>query len=163
MTLRELILSISVATIALVSCDLNEDMVSAGTKELIFGSSQGLETYSLSLYQQLPSLSSLAGPEGTATDYGVCKSIDTFYTEGYSAETSTSWGWGNLRAVNYLIDGIHSEVCTVPQDEKDHYEGLARWFRAWFYYSKLTTYGPVPWFDHCLSNDELDEMYKNRV
>lgn len=162
MTLRELILSISVATIALVSCDLNEDMVSAGTKELIFGSSQGLETYSLSLYQQLPSLSSLAGPEGTATDYGVCKSIDTFYTEGYSAETSTSWGWGNLRAVNYLIDGIHSEVCTVPQDEKDHYEGLARWFRAWFYYSKLTTYGPVPWFDHCLSNDELDEMYKNR-
>ena len=162
MKLHKLFLSISVAAFSLVSCDLNEDMVSAGTKELIFGSSQGLEAYALSLYKQLPSLSSLAASEGSSTDYGVCRSINSFYTDQYSAESSTSWGWGNLRSVNYLIDGINSDLCTVSQDEKDHYEGLARWFRAWFYYSKLTSYGPVPWFDHCLSNDELDEMYKNR-
>lgn len=162
MKINKIILSLSVAALGFASCDLNEDMVTSGTKELIFSSSQGLETYALSLYQQLPGLTTLGGPEGSSTDYGVCKAINSFYTEGYSAETSTSWGWGNLRTVNYLIDGIHSDVCTVPQDEKDHYEGLARWFRAWFYYSKLTSYGPVPWFDHCLSNDELDEMYKNR-
>lgn len=162
MRIRKYIFSLSLAAFGFVSCDLNEDMVTSGTKELIFSSTQGLETYALSFYQQLPGLTTLGGPEGSTTDYGACKAINSFYTEGYSAETPTSWSWGNLRSVNYLIDGIHSEICTVPQDEKDHYEGLARWFRAWFYYDKLTTFGPVPWFDHCLSNDELDEMYKNR-
>ena len=162
MRIRKYILSLSFAAFGFVSCDLNEDMVTSGTKELIFSSTQGLETYALSFYQQLPGLTTLGGPEGSTTDYGACKAINSFYTEGYSAETPTSWSWGNLRSVNYLIDGIHSEICTVPQDEKNHYEGLARWFRAWFYYDKLTTFGPVPWFDHCLSNDELDEMYKNR-
>lgn len=143
------------------SCSLEELPITSGDKKLVFGSAAGLEAYSLSFYEQLPSLSSLSSAEGT-TDYGVAKNVSLFYTASYSAETSTSWGWGNLRKINYFIDGIHSDVCTVPQADKDHYEGLARWFRAWFYYDKLFTYGPVPWFDHCLKNTELDEMYKNR-
>ena len=67
-----------------------------------------------------------------------------------------------LLKINYFLDGLHSEDCTVSDDIKNHYEGIARWFRAYFYYGKLTAFGPVPWFDHCLKNDELDEMYKNR-
>ncbi|MBR6002814.1 MAG: RagB/SusD family nutrient uptake outer membrane protein [Bacteroidales bacterium] len=137
-------------------------MVSSGSRELVFGSSSGLEAYSLSFYNQLPSLSDLTSAEGTSADYIVAKSINSFYTEGYSAESNTSWGWGNLRNINFLIDGIHSDDCTVPQEDKDHYEGIARWFRARFYLGKLQTYGGVPWFDHCLNSTELDEMYKNR-
>ena len=146
---------------SLYSCSLEELPVTSGNKELIFASAQGLEAYSLSFYNQLPSLSDLTSGEGT-TDYAVSRSVSTFYTAAYTAETATSWGWGNLRTVNYFIDGIHSDLCTVPQADKDHYEGLARWFRAYFYYQKLFKYGGVPWFDHCLKNDEVDEMYKNR-
>lgn len=156
-----IILIAALGSLSLYSCSLKEDPITSGNRTIIFGSAQGLEAYSLSFYQQLPSLSSLTSQEGT-TDYGVAKSVSTFYTTAYSAETSTSWGWGNLRTVNYFIDGIHSEDCTVSQADKDHYEGLARWFRAKFYFDKLFTYGGVPWFDHCLKNDELDEMYKNR-
>lgn len=143
------------------ACSMEELPITSGNKALIFGSTQGLESYSLSFYQQLPSLSTLTSLEGS-TDIGVQKTVSSFYTTAYSAETSTSWSWGRLRTVNYFIDGIHSELCTVPQADKDHYEGLARWFRAYFYFDKLFTYGGVPWFDHCLKNDELDEMYKNR-
>lgn len=143
------------------ACSLEEPLVTSVTRENIFGGSQGLEAYSLNFYRQLPSLNDLATMEGSS-DYGVSKSCDVFYTNNYSAETPTSWSWSALRDVNFFIDGIHSPVCTVPQEEKDHFEGLARWFRAWFYYDKLTTYGRVPWFDHCLQSTEVDEMYKNR-
>ena len=153
---------LALAVAALQACSLEEDMVSSGSRELVFGSAQGLEAYSLSFYNQLPSLGDLTSAEGTSADYIVAKSIDSFYTEGYSAESNTSWGWGNLRTINFLIDGIHSDDCTVPQDDKDHYEGIARWFRARFYLAKLQTYGSVPWFDHCLNSTELDLMYKNR-
>ena len=151
----------AVFALSLSSCSLEELPITSGNRSIIFGSASGLEAYSLSFYQQLPSLSSLSAMEGS-TDYGVAKNVSQFYTATYSAETPTSWGWGNLRKVNYFIDGIHSDDCTVTQADKDHYEGLARWFRAYFYYDKLFTYGGVPWFDHCLNNDELDEMYKNR-
>lgn len=153
---------IAIALLGLHACTLKEDMVSSGSRELVFGSAQGLEAYSLSLYNQLPSLSDLTSAEGTSADYIAAKSISSFYTEGYSPESSTSWGWGSLRTVNFLIDGIHSPDCTVSQADKDHYEGIARWFRARFYLAKLCTYGGVPWFDHCLNSTELDEMYKNR-
>ena len=158
----KLFFSISLAVLALNSCSLHEDMVTSGSKELIFGSTQGLEAYALSLYEHLPSLSDLSAMEGTSIDIGVSKSVSTFYTGSFTAETETSWSWSKLRAINYFIDGIHSDVCTVRQEDKDHYEGLARWFRAYFYYKKLVSYGPVPWFEHCLSNTDLDEMYKNR-
>lgn len=151
----------ALGALCITSCSLEEEMVTQGSKDLIFGSTQGLEAYSLSFYQQLPSLSELSTAESTS-DYGVGKNVSEFYTNAYSAETSTSWGWGNLRKVNYFIDGLHSKECTVPETDKEHYEGLARWFRAYFYYNKLFKYGGVPWFDHCLKNDELDEMYKNR-
>lgn len=151
----------TVGALSLYSCSLEEMPVTSGDKALVFGSAQGLEAYSLSFYKQLPSLSELTSAEGTS-DYGVAKSVSTFYTSAYTAETSTSWGWGNLRTVNYFIDGLHSDICTVPKADKDHYEGLARWFRAYFYFNKLFKYGGVPWFDHCLKNNEFDEMYKNR-
>lgn len=156
-----MILIATMGALSLSSCSLEEMPVTSGDKALVFGSAQGLEAYSLSFYQQLPSLKELTSAEGTS-DYGVAKSVSMFYTTAFTAETETSWGWGYLRTVNYFIDGIHSDVCTVSQADKDHYEGLARWFRAYFYFNKLFKYGGVPWFDHCLKNDEVDEMYKNR-
>lgn len=164
MKTRKYILGLTLSILSVASCALHEDMVHKGTMEIIFGSAQGLETYALSLYKQVPGLQTLGGPEGTETDYAVCKSINSFYTAAYTAETETSWSWGELRTTNYFIDQLHSDFCVNSVSEADrlHYEGLARWFRAYFYYNKLTSYGPVPWFDHCLSNDEIDVMYKNR-
>ena len=131
---------LTLAMLALQACTLEEKMVSSGSRELVFGSSSGLEAYSLSFYNQLPSLGDLSSAEGTRADYLAAKSINSFYCEGYSPEGVTSWSWSSLRAINFLIDGIHSEDCTVPQEDKDHYEGIARWFRARFYLAKLQKY-----------------------
>lgn len=148
---------------ALSACSLLENPEAYADKEDIFASEQGLEAYALSFYKQLPTLSSIPVCEASNVDYAACRSYSTFYIENsYSAETPTSWSWVNLRSVNYFIDGLNSPVCTVNEELKNHYEGLARWFRAYFYYDKLTKYGAVPWYEHCLSNTDTDEMYRNR-
>ena len=91
MKMRKYIFGLTLFGLSVVSCSLHEDMVHNATKEIIFGSAQGLETYALSLYNQIPGLQTLGGPEGTKTDYAVCKSISSFYTAAYTAETETSW------------------------------------------------------------------------
>ena len=148
---------------ALTSCSLMETPEAYADKSDIFASEQGLEAYSLSFYKHLPTLSSIPVCEASGVDYAACRSFSTYYSNNsYTAETPTSWSWGNLRSINYFIDGLHSSECTVSDDIRNHYEGLARWFRAYFYYGKLTEYGAVPWYDHCLSNIDTEQMYKNR-
>ncbi len=156
---------ISIVCLALltVSCSLYEKPEAYASKADIFASEDGLQSYSWSFYKALPSLNNIPVCEASNVDYAACRGFSAYYSEdAYTAETPTSWSWGNLRNINYFLDGLESEECTVDPEKKKHYEGLARWFRAYFYYDKLTNYGPVPWFEHCLSNTDLDEMYKER-
>ena len=153
----------AILTVLAPSCSLQEDPWAYASKKEIFSSEDGLNSYAYSFYQALPTLKSLPVCEASNVDYAACRSYSNFYCDGaYTAETSTSWSWSSLRNINYFLDGLHSEECTVSDEVRKHYEGVARWFRAYFYYDKLATYGPVPWFDHCLSNSDTDEMYKNR-
>ena len=146
-----------------ISCSLYEKPEAYASKEDIFQSEDGLQSYVWSFYKALPSLANIPICEASSVDYAACRGFSTYYSEdAYTAETSTSWSWGNLRNINYFLDGLNSDICTVDAEKKKHFEGVARWFRAYFYYDKLTNYGGVPWFDHCLSNTDLDEMYKDR-
>lgn len=154
---------ILLAGLSIASCDLTEPMQVQADKTMIFGSESGLKTYSYSFYKGLPTIAQAFTMESGKADYTCCRKMNNFFIEGaYTAETSTSWSWGNLRNVNYFLDGLKSSECTVDAGVKAHYEGLARWFRALFYYDKLVTYGEVPWFDHELQNYEIDLMYKDR-
>ena len=151
------------AGFSFASCDLTEPMQVQADKAMIFGTESGLKTYSLSFYKMLPSIEDAFLQENGKVDYNVVRKMNNFFIDGaYTAETSTSWSWGDLRNVNYFLDGLKSKECTVDAATKAHYEGLARWFRALFYYDKLTTYGEVPWFDKELQNYEFDLMYKDR-
>ena len=145
------------------SCDLTETMQVDADKAMIFGSDAGLEAYSYSLYTMLPSLKGFCKQESGKADYVSCAAMNSFFINGaYTAETSTSWSWSNLHTINYYIDGLNSDLCTVDEATRNHYLGIGRWFRAYFYFDKLKTYGEVPWFDHEIQNYERDYMYKDR-
>ena len=151
------------AGLSFASCDLTEPMQVQADKAMIFGTESGLKTYSWSFYKMLPNIEDSFLQENGKVDYFVVRKMNNFFIDGaYTAETSTSWSWGNLRNVNYFLDGLKSKECTVDAKTVAHYEGLARWFRALFYYDKLVTYGEVPWFDKELQNYEFDLMYKDR-
>src|SRR5690606_24816687 len=50
----------------------------------------------------------------------------------------------------------------IPEEVRNNYTGLARFFRAWFYYDKVRRFGDVPWVDHPLEPSEEDVLYGTR-
>ncbi|WP_294627065.1 RagB/SusD family nutrient uptake outer membrane protein [uncultured Bacteroides sp.] len=65
--------------------------------------------------------------------------------------------WYNLRKANVLLANAHK--VKGEQTEIDHYIGVARFFRANFYFKMLKRYGAAPWYDRPLSTDDPD-LYK---
>ena len=61
------------------------------------------------------------------------------------------WNWEYLRAVNFYLS--HSVRCD-DVDAREHFDGIARFFRAYFYFEKVKRFGEVPWFDRELSSTD---------
>src|SRR5699024_8950163 len=62
------------------------------------------------------------------------------------------WSWSQLRNINYFIDHCNSEK--VSDEVKNNYIGIARFFRAYFYFKMMKRFGDLPWIDHSLDEDD---------
>lgn len=76
-----------------------------------------------------------------------------------------SWSFSNIRRANYVLENI--DRIDANAATKNHWRGVARFFRA-CYYSNLTfTYGDVPWFDRVpvasSKKEDMDYLYKDRA
>lgn len=72
--------------------------------------------------------------------------------------TDGNWNWKKLREMNFFL----SRASQVEDESvRLEYEGLTRFFRAYFYFEKIKRYGDVPWVDRPLGSDE-EELYEGR-
>lgn len=72
--------------------------------------------------------------------------------------TDGNWNWKKLREMNFFL----SRASQVEDESvRLEYEGLTRFFRAYFYFEKVKRYGDVPWVDRPLGSDE-EELYEGR-
>ncbi len=71
--------------------------------------------------------------------------------------TGGGWDWGNIRAVNLFLD----KAPGAEGVSKEHYIGEGYFFRAWFYFNLLQSFGDLPWIDKPLQTDS-PELYKPR-
>ena len=72
--------------------------------------------------------------------------------------TDGNWNWEKLREMNFFL----SRASQIEDESvRLEYEGLTRFFRAYFYFEKVKRYGDVPWVDRPLGSDE-EELYKGR-
>ncbi|WP_017259340.1 RagB/SusD family nutrient uptake outer membrane protein [Pedobacter arcticus] len=75
-----------------------------------------------------------------------------------TASGSGGWSWARLRSINYFLANY-----TKVKDEQARakYSGIAKFFRAYFYYTKVKTFGDVPWYNKVLTANDPD-LYKAR-
>ncbi len=73
--------------------------------------------------------------------------------------TGGGWDWGALRSINYYLD--NSYKCDDVAARKK-YDGVARFFRAWFYLSKVQRFGDVPWYSHAIEANDEGNLMKAR-
>lgn len=143
----------------LSSCSMDEVPQAQISKDVTFSSENGLKMYSYSFYNMLPSITN-AYRKDAMCDYGAVGTIDNFLQkDSYSAAITSGWSWSELRNINYFIAN-----CNQPEvDEKtnNNYIGIARFFRALFYYDMVVRYGDVPWIDKPLQVED-EELYAPR-
>lgn len=77
-----------------------------------------------------------------------------------SQNITTGWTWTRLRNINYFLQNY--DKAAVTQDVKDHYAGLARYYRADFYMGMVKRFSDVPWYSRTLNPTDADELYKAR-
>lgn len=126
------------------SCEkLDQAPRSTVGKEAVFESENGLALYSNSFYDILPTASDILRGDAMS-DYIARKEVPDFIRPGaYGPRQSTGWNWSELRNINYFIENNNN--ISVPEETRNHYTGIARFFRAWFYFDKVKRFGDVPW------------------
>lgn len=135
-----------ISIILLHSCDLNEVPISSVGKDAVFSTESGLETYSWSFYNALPTGSELHYQESDMVDFLATNSLPIFILKNaYSETNGDGWDWDVLRNINYFI--VNCTNKNVSETVRNNYIGLARFFRAYFYYDKVRKFGDVPWID----------------
>lgn len=86
--------------------------------------------------------------------------IKSIMTGTPSSQTITSgWNWARLRNINYFLENYQKAV--APDDAVAHYVGLARYYRAQFYFEMVKRYSNVPWYDKTLNPGDTD-LYKTQ-
>lgn len=75
--------------------------------------------------------------------------------------TDGRWSFSNLRAINFLLN---SENAKNYRDAavRDKYLGLARFFRAYFYFQKVQYYSDVPFYNVVIETNDAANLYKAR-
>ena len=124
--------------------------------ENAFNTEKDLQLYANSFYNNLPSANDIVRGDQTS-DFLVGSTIDNYLSGSYSAAQAGGWTWGPLRNINYFLEQMVR--AQISDESRKHFEGLARFFRAYFYFNKVKQFGNVPWQEKTLTIDDPD-LYK---
>lgn len=144
----------------LASCEkeLDQTPLSTASRDAVFGSRDGLEMYTNSFYTILPGRTTRLD---AMSDYLAVKSVNTFIQEGaFSATLSSGWTWTDLRNLNYFI--VNCKDPDIDLSVRKHYLGIAKFFRAYFYFEKVKRFGDVPWVGKPLDVSDTTILYGTR-
>jgi len=157
MKLNKLWLLLVIVLAATACKKLDQEPESTASKAAIFGSENGLQLYANSFYSILPGNSTSLD---AMSDYLAVKEVPSFIQAGvYAPNLSSGWSWGDLRNINYLI--VNNTDPKVTAEARKNYLGLARYFRAYFYFEKVKRFGDVPWINKPLEVSD-PSLYNGR-
>lgn len=171
---KTIIFLMTLTGLLLVSCDLTEAPRDTASGDVVFGSEQGLELYTNSFYDWLPSANDIIRVD-YVSDYGARRDVPPLLRNGVSPTTSddtsqsgwnrvalagdVNWGWNTLRDINFFL--VNNDDDDIAPNIRNHYNGIARFFRAYFYFEKVKRYGDVPWIDQPLDIED-EKLFAGR-
>lgn len=135
------------------SCDLTlmpEDEITPGN---YFKNESDLILWSNQFYKDIL----LTADWGATSDISMTNGISA-YVSGNRTPQTQSWSFTALRNINYMLQNLHQ---CEDKSVATKYEALGRFFRAYFYFKMVRTYGDVPYYDKVLGSTDPD-IYKGR-
>mgnify|MGYP002560276080 FL=1 len=150
------IIILGMVTTLFSSCDLTLLPENAVTPENYFQNKSDLELWTNQFYTLLDEPDASAG---TNADDMIDKGMGQVIEGTRSAASETGWSWSKLRHINYFLQ--HSSNCD-DETARSQYNGVAQFFRAYFYFVKVRRYGDVPWYDQVLGSEDQELLVKAR-
>jgi len=147
-------------TLLIAGCEkeLEQTPLSTTSRSAVFGNKEGLELYTTSFYSILPGRTTSLD---AMSDYLAVKAVPTFIQENAFAPTlSSGWTWTDLRNLNYFITNCNDPKVALA--DRKHYLGIAKFFRAYFYFDKVIRFGNVPWVSKPLDVADTLILYGGR-
>lgn len=142
--------------VAFSSCDISLSPEDTITPESYFRNETDLELFTNSFYTSLPA-SEIYQDEADIIINMILD--DAVSGQRVVPETGGGWSWGTLRQINYFLENSHR---CKDEEVRRHYEGVARFFRAYFYYVKVRRFGDVPWYDQVIGSADKELLNKPR-
>ena len=145
------------SVLLLAACSMDKYPEDQLAPETYFSSEQELRLYTNYFYKLMPTGTEMYEEEG---DHFVAP-VPSRDVQGTRLipETDSKWNWEVLRKINFYLS--YSSNCD-DEDARAHYDGVARFFRAYFYFSKVRNYGDVPWYSQVVNSDDKELLAKPR-
>ncbi len=158
--------SLPIVLSAIVSCEgflSGDEVPNKIVADEYFTSESSLSTYANGfLDSYTPSAATLTYGDQYAENVAKIN-VNNFYIGNWDANQQSGWSssdWTMLYNVNYFLKNLRK--ASAPEAVLDHYEGVGRFWRAWFYFSKVKTFGAVPWYDQPVDAEDEEALYKGR-
>jgi hypothetical protein len=142
-----------------VACDLDEIPKDSISPDNFFHSEADLEQYTNQFYLMEPSASDLYDETSNLIIDGLSQPSTIVGINRTVPSSGGGWSWGNLRHINYYLQ--NSYRCE-KEAARNYYDGVAYFWRAYFYFEMLKKFGEVPWYDQVLASDDDELLAKSR-
>jgi starch-binding outer membrane protein, SusD/RagB family len=169
MTSKEIIMkriyfSVAVVVLLVTGCS-KSDFLDRDTKDSIdaqnfFNTATDLQVYTNGFYDMLPTYTLYTADDAQSDNIIPLSVFDRVKGARIVPPTNsgTGWQWDDLRSINFFLQNY--QKCP-DEAAKLRYGGMAHFFRAYFYYNKVKTYGDVPFYNKVLAANDPD-LYKGR-
>jgi hypothetical protein len=122
-----------------------------------------VRTYSWEFYNMFPGFGNTSLLNGdfyfpTLTDDQAAATFTQFPTS--TASSNADWSFSNIRKANIMLERI--DGVSMPDEAKNHWKGVARFFRAFQYFKLVQTFGGVPFYNQSLDIEDTTAIYKAR-
>ncbi len=77
-----------------------------------------------------------------------------------TATANGDWSFTNVRKANIMLERI--DGVSMADEAKNHWKGIAKFFRALQYFRMVQTFGGVPFFNRSLDISDSTQIYKPR-
>lgn len=125
--------------------------------ETFFTTEAELKLYTNSFYEALPTYTAIYGE--TFDNVVLTTLNDETRGSRVVPASGGGWSWGALRNINFFLANSHK---CEDKGAMQRYNGVARFFRAYFYFEKIRRFGDVPWYGEVIGTGDEALLMKPR-
>ena len=163
--MKKICICLAFVTLALCSCNdyLDKKLISKIDSEKFFANEEQLQLFANGLYLNMTPDAENLTTGGSTCDYLARNTTSPLLEEKFTVNQMSGWNigaWKDLFRINYFLEHMDKAACTP--EVINHYRGIARFWRALFYFDKVKSYGDVPWYNYTIQADDTTSLYKPR-